>query len=335
MPLLGAAVLCGIALSAGFLVPPQKEEVSVGVFGGPVSFSGIEDGGVAEVALAAAPAIVGTTNGDDIVPPYLGGADELYGVTLAASGAIFGGITAQGGVVSYVVQKGDTLSGIAKEFGVSVETILGANPGLNSRRLKVGQEVTILSVSGILYQVREGETPESVASSFGLSLAQLREFNRSTDFSVVGTGSTLLIPGARPSGTGRGLYGDLPRITGYFTTPTKGFNWGRLHSYNAVDIANTCGTEVAAAAEGLVVPDKIYGSGVEGWNGGYGIFVLIEHPNGTKTRYSHLESAAVQIGEYVSQNQTIGAIGNTGNVHGPTGCHLHVEVYGAQNQMLR
>lgn len=333
MPLGGAVFLCVAILSATVWVSGPKEDGKKGVLGGPAPSPWQEEGVFGEkAALVGTPLVARASDGKksnamDSETPFL--------TAFSDDGAIFGGITAQGGTVAYTVGKGDTLSGIASQFGVSVETILAANPGLKARYLTVGQEITILSVSGILYQMREGETPESVASSFDLSLSQLREFNQSVDFNTIGPGSTLLIPGARPSGVTRGFYDSLPRVLGYFIAPAEGFNWGRLHSYNAVDIANTCGTRVIAAAEGLVTPDKEYGSGADGWNGGYGKFVLIEHPNGTETRYAHLASASVEIGAYVGQGQEIGTMGNTGNVHGPTGCHLHFEVYGAQNPMVR
>lgn len=337
VPLGEAAFLCVALFMATFFVSSAGKDEKIGVLGGPAPVFLPKTASLAEqAALVGVPLVARASQGDSSAPIH--GSDpsgEVSLTTLSDNGAIFGGVTAQGGVIAYTVKKGDTLSSVASQFGVSVETIVGANPGLKARSLKVGQEITVLSISGILYRLRDGETPESVASSFGLSLSQLQEFNRSVDFNAAGPGSTLLIPGARAQGVTRGFYEDLPRILGYFTAPTEGFNWGKLHSYNAVDIANACGTPVFTAAEGLVIPDKEYGSGDAGWSGGYGKFVLIEHPNGTKTRYAHLDSVSVEIGEYVSQKQQVGTMGNTGNVHGPTGCHLHFEVYGAQNPMVR
>lgn len=115
---------------------------------------------------------------------------------------------------------------------------------------------------------------------------------------------------------------------GYFIAPTTGWNWGKIHDYNAVDIANICGTPVHAAAEGLVIESK-----TEGWNDGYGSYIEIEHPNTMKTRYAHLSKNTAQLGQYITQGDLIGQIGNTGNTHGPTGCHLHFEVRGGKNPL--
>ena len=111
-----------------------------------------------------------------------------------------------------------------------------------------------------------------------------------------------------------------------FSSDPAGHSW----RYNAVDIANACGTAMYAAAEGLVTAV----TGVE-WNEGYGSYIIIEHPNGTKTRYSHNEKNTVSVGDYVAQGDLIGYIGNSGNTHGPTGCHLHFEVMGARNPFAK
>lgn len=116
-----------------------------------------------------------------------------------------------------------------------------------------------------------------------------------------------------------------------FILPTEGFNWGEIHSENAVDIANYCGAPVFSTYPGQVIPDENYGLGLEGWNGGYGLFVLISHSGNLKTRYAHLEKIMVKVGDYVRQGTLLGYVGSSGKVHGPTGCHLHFEVLGGEN----
>jgi murein DD-endopeptidase MepM/ murein hydrolase activator NlpD len=126
----------------------------------------------------------------------------------------------------------------------------------------------------------------------------------------------------------------LPNFNKEFVMPVTGYNWGVLHEYNAVDIAALCGTPVRAAAEGVVIPDPQNPDITDGWNGGYGNFILIQHPFGTgvETRYAHLQSATVKIGDYVQQGQEIGLMGETGAA---TSCHLHFEVIGAQNPFVK
>ena len=91
-----------------------------------------------------------------------------------------------------------------------------------------------------------------------------------------------------------------------------GWRWGRMHE--GIDIGVPCGTPIHAAASGTVI--------YSGWMDGYGNFVVIDHGNGLATAYGH-QSAIYVSGGSVSQGQTIGAVGSTGN---STGCHLHFEV---------
>lgn len=143
----------------------------------------------------------------------------------------------------------------------------------------------------------------------------------------VGPGTTIIagaksLPNTLFQGDG------VPAVAaGYFSKPADGFNWGKLHLRNAVDIAGPCGTPVVSAAEGLVID-----ASSDGWNSGYGTYLTIEHPNGTKTRYAHLKELHASIGDYLERGEAIGAMGDTG---GATGCHLHFEVEGAPNQFVR
>ena len=107
---------------------------------------------------------------------------------------------------------------------------------------------------------------------------------------------------------------DSHTITSYFgwrVHPITGTN--KYHS--GVDIGASYGSSVLAADSGTVI--------LAGWNGGYGNCVVISHGNGITTLYGHMSSIAVSSGQNVSQGQTIGYVGSTGNSTGP---HLHWEV---------
>jgi murein DD-endopeptidase MepM/ murein hydrolase activator NlpD len=98
---------------------------------------------------------------------------------------------------------------------------------------------------------------------------------------------------------------------GYRTNPVSGVY--KLHA--GVDIGASSGTAIYAAADGTVVLAQDYGS--------YGNCVMINHGNGYTTLYAHMSSIAVSDGQTVTQGQTIGYVGATGDVTGP---HLHFEV---------
>lgn len=116
-----------------------------------------------------------------------------------------------------------------------------------------------------------------------------------------------------------------------FMAPTTGKNWGRLHGNNGVDIADGCGKNIYAADEGMVTESVANGN----WNSGYGNYLVIKHPNGVSTKYAHTKKNSVKVGSYVLQGDPVALIGNTGFVHGITGCHLHFEVLGAKNPFAR
>ena len=74
-------------------------------------------------------------------------------------------------------------------------------------------------------------------------------------------------------------------------------------------------TTVPAAAAGTVVTAQA--------QGGYGLTVVLRHPNGFESRYAHLSSLEVKAGDVVAQGQGLGRVGSTGRSTGP---HLHFEV---------
>lgn len=120
---------------------------------------------------------------------------------------------------------------------------------------------------------------------------------------------------ARPASSDTLLYG-----TGEFSWPIDGgyisdtFISDRNHK--GIDIAAPAGTNIYAAADGVVV--------TSGWNnGGYGYYVIIDHQNGYKTLYGHCSVLYASEGQTVTRGQLIAGVGTTGN---STGNHCHFEV---------
>ncbi len=256
------------------------------------------------------------------------------GIAIGASTPLTNVLSIRNGLKRYKVKSGDTFSSIAAQFGISLDTIKWSNPEIKNRSLKINDELVILPVSGILYEIKDGDTLEVVANRYRISTDSIKEHNQDYQKLFEKSMQLVILPYAKPLSNvdyvNRYIQG-LPDFKTYFSLPAKGWNWGKLHEYNAVDIADSCGKPIYAAAEGLVTFDEKSGEGASGWNDGYGTFILIEHPNGTRTRYAHNFKNLVKPGDYVSQGQEIALIGNTGNTKGTTGCHLHFEVYGARN----
>ena len=89
---------------------------------------------------------------------------------------------------------------------------------------------------------------------------------------------------------------------------------GRPAMHTGLDMRGSTGEPVHATAAGTVV--------TAGWNGGYGKMVEIDHGNQFATRYGHLSSINVRVGQKVKIGDVVGRIGSTGRSTGP---HLHYE----------
>ncbi len=247
-------------------------------------------------------------------------------------------------ISTYIVRDGDTVSGIAKMFRVSVNTVLWAND-LNSKSvLQAGKILVILPVSGIIYTVKKGDTVSSIAKKYRAAAEDITAFN-DLSINTLSAGQNIVIPNAElgapqeaPITNNRGhiisvpferLLDDvskLPSFPGYYTRPIADGRISQgLHGHNAIDFAAPIGTPIYASAAGTVIISRINGA----WNGGYGNFVVISHNNNTQTLYAHMISRVVVIpGQQVSQGEVIGYIGMTGLTTGP---HVHFEVRGAKN----
>ncbi len=233
----------------------------------------------------------------------------------------------------YVVREGDSLSGIAKMFGVSTNTIIWANNLERGGIIRAGQMLVILPVSGVNYTVQKGDTIQSIAKKFKADADEIADFNELAEGVRLAVGDELIIPdgeiGApaasitRPSSGGK-VDMSGPSYAGYYVHPVPGSRRSQgLHGHNGVDLAAPVGTPVIASASGTVIVSREYG-----WNGGYGNYIVINHANGTQTLYAHNSRNIVVPGSSVVQGQVIGYVGSTGRSTGP---HVHFEIRGAKN----
>jgi len=240
-----------------------------------------------------------------------------------------------GKISVYKVREGDTLSQIADMFEVSINTIRWANDFSGS--IQPGQELVILPVTGVTHTVRYGGTIEDVADIYEADITEIALFNGINVDDELEPGQEIVVPHvdyefkseSDSDDHGSVNYASAPSASisgGYFQNPVPGaiITQGN-HGYNGIDIGAPFGTPIYAAAAGKVITSK---SG--GWNGGYGNYIAISHPNGTQTLYSHQSSNAVYVGQVVEAGEVIGYVGSTGR---STGNHLHFEVRGASNPL--
>jgi len=258
--------------------------------------------------------------------------------------------------IQYTVVPGDSLNNIAARFGVNVATILWENNLSTKTKLRLGQTISIPPVSGVMYTVKRGDSLGRVAKTYGANISDIIAFNNlASDGHDLRIGERIMIPGGtRPESkvvvkptskigannvipkngkkyiTQEEVYGEVITPPSSNQSPSAaGFVWPTAARYitqyfgwkhHALDIAGPFQTPNYAAKAGVVEKSQC------GWNSGYGCVVIIDHGNGVRTLYGHNARLLVSPGDYVEAGQTIALMGNTGNVRGVTGIHLHFEV---------
>lgn len=234
-------------------------------------------------------------------------------------------------ITVHEVRPNETVSQIAEEYGISIETILWSNHIDSADNIGIGDILTILPINGVLHEVQLNEAMEDIVKLYSTSEERILTANDIANKNNIFPGQKIIIPG-----TSRGEKpainkteqnsADLETVDGYFIRPTRGILSQGIHGNNAIDIANSCWTPIYAASSGTVSLSVNNGK----WNGGYGNFITIKHTNSTTTLYAHLIKTEAKYGEYVEQGEVIGYMGSTGF---STGCHVHFEIHGAVNNI--
>lgn len=213
----------------------------------------------------------------------------------------------------YAIQNGDTLTTIAQKFDLHVQSIVDKNniDVAKMENLKPGQKIIIPGedTSSSTTWLADLNTAKEKARQLALKQEQDKQKKLA---------QSKLLASANRSTVVRDRSGYDGSFSGNFIVPISSMGISRgVSSYHAgIDYRASIGTSVRAAADGKVI--AITG----GWGGGFGNSILVDHGNGTTTRYAHLSDVRVGIGDYVNQGEQIAFSGNTGNSTGP---HLHFE----------
>ncbi len=235
-------------------------------------------------------------------------------------------VRSPGSLAPYRVAEGDTLWGIARRFGTTVDAIAAANgiseadflrPG-QLLQVPVGRGRSFASSVTSRYTVRPGDTLWAIALKTGVRVETLAAANgiRGDHLRV---GQILVIPSGDAS-VSRRVESVRTRDTVAYLWPARGVVTSRFgrrwrQHHNGVDIAAPVGTLIYAARTGRVVR--------AGWYGGYGLVVVLDHGDGMETWYGHASRILVRLGDHVERGQAIARVGCTGACTGP---HVHFEV---------
>lgn len=243
----------------------------------------------------------------------------------------------EGGQI-HVVQPGETLAKIAITHEVTVDGLIAANNLTALETIYPGQMLNIPEAgaaarplpaqAAVTHTVGTGETLSEIALRYGVTVHSLSVSNSIDNPARVAVGTVLSIPAAQITASsvlygsaGEGVCTDvsLERTgTGYFARPVRSYVVTQLFrtGHSGIDLAADLGTPIYAADGGTVV--------YSGWNTtGYGNLVILDHGNGWRTYYAHLNVIYVGCGEWVPRGSVLGEMGSTGNSTGP---HLHFEM---------
>lgn len=260
------------------------------------------------------------------------GGDALRRPDMAATSKI---IRPREGIIYYTVLPSDTVSTIAANFGVSVNTILWEN-NLNAYSLiRPGDQLAILPMSGVSYKIARGDTLAAIAAKYGVDAGAILEANKLASADMLSAGEKIIIPGGKKtyyaetksqvarSVSPVSILKDILKpenlknfVSNKLAWPTVGARITQYYSWrhHAIDIANKSGTPLYATDAGVVE--------VAGWGTGYGNQIVIDHGGGRKSRYAHMSKFYVKKGDTVGKGETIGLMGSTGRSTGP---HVHFE----------
>jgi murein DD-endopeptidase MepM/ murein hydrolase activator NlpD len=232
--------------------------------------------------------------------------------------------------IKYVVNKGDTLYGIAHKFDTTVKDIKQSN-NIRGDIIRPGDTLFIPNTgrgggdeerlsSNIIHEVQRGDALISIAKKYGVDVQTVKNANNLKSDKIV-IGQNLVVPFQDRNNNGKfalregvfiwPLQGSISSYFGWRSDPVNGSN----SFHQGLDISVPIGTEIRAASNGKVVKS--------GWISGFGKTIVIDHGEGIETLYGHNSSLLVSIGQKVSTGQIIARAGSTGK---STGSHLHFGV---------
>ncbi len=219
---------------------------------------------------------------------------------------------------AYTVASGDTLYGISRKTGASVESIKRAN-GLSSGVIQIGQKLTIPSAGATVANAAPAK-PEQPKAADPVTTASASPAKKEPEKSQVSTYTPPTDDKAAKEDESTEVAALTPDSTGVgrLRWPVRGrvvsnFSGG---SSDGIDIAVPEGTSVRAAENGVVIYS---GDGLKG----FGNTVLVRHEDGLVTVYGHASGLKVKRGDNVKRGQEIALSGMSGEADSPK---LHFEV---------
>jgi murein DD-endopeptidase MepM/ murein hydrolase activator NlpD len=229
----------------------------------------------------------------------------------------------------YRANKGDTISGIASKFSLSMQSVIAFNGLKEAWRLREGQKLKIPNMDGIPYTVQKNDSLSIISEKHKIPVNAILDANNLPS-DIIQAGLVIFLPGAKMDAAelNRAIKREVviakPMIRPVPGRVTSGYGWrldpvhprpGVQLFHKAIDFAGNTGDPVFAAMGGTVLHVD--------HNSNLGNFIILKHGE-YQTLYAHLSAFSVRRGDTIRQGQIIGKIGNTGYTTGP---HLHFAAF--------
>jgi murein DD-endopeptidase MepM/ murein hydrolase activator NlpD len=220
----------------------------------------------------------------------------------------------------YKVKQSDNFWKILTKTSLNIDTLSAINSLPSPLDVYPGKEIFISNMRGVIYKVNTNDTIEDISKKYNIEKEYICKVNKITDYKI--NKEYIFIPLGEFSNIERSLFlgvGFASPLKKYTRTSAFG---RRIDPFNkkfgfhpGVDLACPIGSNVYAARKGKVI--------FSGYQGGYGLLLIVKHEHGYSSYYGHLKKVLMKEGDIVERGNLIGISGDSGRSTGP---HLHFEV---------
>jgi murein DD-endopeptidase MepM/ murein hydrolase activator NlpD len=232
------------------------------------------------------------------------------------------------GKLAHKVKAGQNISIIAARYDVDVELLAAMNNLDPSATPQQGTTIWIPQEPQQTITVTAGDSLWQLAQKYNTTINTIVQQNAISNPNYLKIGQKLVLPANTSAEYQQIIHNVVTASRSQPWTPSLLFSWplqGEITScfgnresgfHHGLDIAAEKGTEIAAAQAGTIIE--------AGWLSGiYGRGIVIDHSDGYKTLYAHVQDIEASVGDHVQTGDVIATIGMTGLTTGP---HLHLEI---------